>query len=78
MKNVSAVKAGPGPSVIKVNRPIMAMNTRATILIATMMTPKLAPMVRDARFKMVTPMMAMIAVIYKSAQLGLDLDRNSL
>ena len=77
MKKLSVVKAGPGPSLIKVNRPRMAMNTKATILMATMMTPKLAPIVRDARFKMVTPRMAMIAVIYKSAQLGLDLDRDS-
>jgi len=42
----------------------MAMKTRATILIATMITPKFAPIVRDARFKMVTPRIAMIAVIF--------------
>jgi len=63
LKNVSVVKAGPGPSLIKVKRPRMAIKTRATILIATMITPKFAPIVRDARFRIVTPRIAIIAVI---------------
>jgi hypothetical protein len=42
----------------------MAIKTKATILIATMITPKLAPIVRDARFRIVTPRIAIIAVIY--------------
>jgi hypothetical protein len=41
----------------------MAIKTKAVILIATMTTPKLAPMVREARFRTVTMRMAMMAVI---------------
>lgn len=70
---MSVVNAGPGPSLINVNKPKMAMKTKATILMATMMTPKLAPIVLEAIFKMVTPRMAMIAVIcyeFKSTQEG--------
>jgi hypothetical protein len=42
----------------------MAMKTRATILIATIITPKFAPIVRDAKLRIVTPRIAIIAVIY--------------
>jgi len=71
LKNVSVVNAGPGPSLIKVRRPRMAMKTKATILIATMITPKFAPIVRDARFRTVTPKIAIMAVIFHQlGQLG--------
>jgi hypothetical protein len=62
-KKVSELKAGPGPFRIKVKRPRMAIKTSAVILMATMITPKLAPMVRDARLRTVTIKMATIAVI---------------
>ena len=42
----------------------MAINTKATILIATIMTPKFAPIVRDAKLRIVTPRIAIIAVIF--------------
>jgi len=55
----------------------MAINTKATILIATMMTPKFAPIVRDAKLRIVTPRIAIIAVIFYqlSRKVGAYLER---